>query len=396
MYRVGFGDCFLVSFASDKGAKHVLIDCGVHSRGDIKTMPDVVRNLEQECGGELAIVVATHEHQDHISGFATCSDVFSRIEVGEVWLPWLLNPDDSDAARLRRARLQMVQELWMSLAAAPDSTSRNILMNMVGNDRALEVLRGGFAKSPKPEYVAAGMQFTAPGGIGGLTVRILGPPRDAEFLAKMNPPAKNHYLAGAASSANGGQSDILPFHAHWRMAPEDFRSRGILDFSPAEEEHIRKCARGAIGPLAAALDHIVNNTSVVTLMSFRGKNLLFSGDAQWGNWYWAEQKEDLLKTLRDVAFYKVAHHGSFNATPRDALEAMSDGKFAAMVSTQSKPWPSIPRKPLIEQLQKKTGNRLIRSDAIEVKGRAPADVRIEEMPRDFVVGDFWVDYTIRA
>ena len=28
MYRVGFGDCFLLTFDGDEGPKHVLIDCG--------------------------------------------------------------------------------------------------------------------------------------------------------------------------------------------------------------------------------------------------------------------------------------------------------------------------------------------------------------------------------
>jgi hypothetical protein len=394
MYRVGFGDCFLVSFPTHGGPRHVLVDCGVHSRGDIKTMPSVVRNVEQECGGKLAIVIATHEHQDHISGFASCSDIFSRIEAGEVWLPWPLDPDDPDAAKLRRARLQIAQELWSSLAAAPDSASKDVVLNMVGNQHALEVLRGGFAKSLQPRYLAAGEQLTAPGGISGLTVKIVGPPRDVEFLAKMEPPAKNHYLADVTSEAEAGLGNI--FQARWRLTPEQFRLRAIIDFSSAEEQQIRKRAQGAVGPLAAALDHIVNNTSLVALMSFRGQQLLFPGDAQWGNWYWSEQKEDLLKLLGGITFYKVAHHGSFNATPKDALEAMPEGKFVAMVSTQNKPWPSIPRMPLIEELQRRTGQKLVRSDAIDVKDATPAAIPSGRLPPDFTVGDFWVDYTIRV
>src|SRR5262249_9643623 len=76
MYRVGFGDCFLVSFPNQQGSKYVLVDCGVHARGDIKTMDRIVRNVQSECQNKLAIVIATHEHQDHISGFGQCSDVF--------------------------------------------------------------------------------------------------------------------------------------------------------------------------------------------------------------------------------------------------------------------------------------------------------------------------------
>src|SRR6266481_5199584 len=32
MYRVGFGDCFLLTLA---GQYHILVDCGVHSKGNI-------------------------------------------------------------------------------------------------------------------------------------------------------------------------------------------------------------------------------------------------------------------------------------------------------------------------------------------------------------------------
>lgn len=391
MYRVGFGDCFLVSIPQPQGPSHLLVDCGVHARGNINTMDAVVRNIEQECAGRLAAVIATHEHQDHISGFASCASIFSRIAVGEVWLPWVLDPGDSRAAELRRARLAMAQELWRGLAAGPDSAARNIVFNLLGNDDAMETLRGGFANKAPVRYLEAGMELVAAAGIAGLTVKVLGPPRDADFLAKMDPPAGNHYLADAAPEVLT-DAKLTPFRARWRLEPPQFRRLGVVHFSRAEENAIRKCAQGRAEPLAAALDRTVNNTSIVILISFAGHHLLFAGDAQWGNWYWAERKEDLLKTLGEIAFYKVAHHGSFNATPKDALEAMPEGRFAAMVSTQSKPWPSIPRLPLIAALQERTGGALVRSDAIPVKG-APA-VPMPGLPDNFALGDLWADYFV--
>ena len=45
---------------------------------------------------------------------------------------------------------------------------------------------------------------------------------------------------------------------------------------------------------------------------------------------------------------------------------MSDGKFAAMVSTQSKPWNSIPRAPLMTRLNEKTERQVVRSDWLYV------------------------------
>jgi hypothetical protein len=35
---------------------------------------------------------------------------------------------------------------------------------------------------------------------------------------------------------------------------------------------------------AAMANNMINNQSLVTLLTFKGKTLLFAGDAQWGNW----------------------------------------------------------------------------------------------------------------
>ena len=91
MYRVGFGDCFLLSLpvadagANDDTHRHVLIDCGVHFKGDLKMMDRAVDHIAATTKRKLAIVIATHSHQDHISGF---SNKFSSFEIGEVWMPW--------------------------------------------------------------------------------------------------------------------------------------------------------------------------------------------------------------------------------------------------------------------------------------------------------------------
>jgi hypothetical protein len=72
-YQVGFGDCFLLIFEyPDQSEKFVLIDFGTTGLPD--NFPDdqmflVARNIMHRCKGKLDVVVATHRHQDHISGF---------------------------------------------------------------------------------------------------------------------------------------------------------------------------------------------------------------------------------------------------------------------------------------------------------------------------------------
>src|SRR5882762_8218862 len=70
MYRIGFGDCFLVSFPLSQSKKgddthaHVLIDCGVHPSGRIGTMEAVVDNIAEVTDRKLCIVIASHAHAD--------------------------------------------------------------------------------------------------------------------------------------------------------------------------------------------------------------------------------------------------------------------------------------------------------------------------------------------
>jgi hypothetical protein len=126
--------------------------------------------------------------------------------------------------------------------------------------------------------------------------------------------------------------------------------------------------------------------------------LLFPGDAQYGNWkYWLDKEADDI--LPQINFLKVAHHGSHNAMPKDALEKMTTGKFAAMVSTQSTPWDSIPRVPLMERLDVQTGQKTVRSDWVKLANAPdPLANSAPQMPgtdpKGFTKGAFWYDYEI--
>src|SRR5437867_16550 len=75
-YGVGFGDCFLLTFhyAGSTGDRHVLIDCGsTQSPPNAKKnlMKLIVKDIATVVGKRLHVLVATHRHADHISGFAT-------------------------------------------------------------------------------------------------------------------------------------------------------------------------------------------------------------------------------------------------------------------------------------------------------------------------------------
>jgi hypothetical protein len=109
----------------------------------------------------------------------------------------------------------------------------------------------------------------------------------------------------------------------------------------------------------------MNNTSVILLFEVMGKKLLFPGDAQIENWSYAlEDAPEAKKTrtlVRDVDVYKVGHHGSLNATPKQLLwENFSkrDGRLHTFLSTLSgkhgrtRSRTEVPRRTLLEELEK--------------------------------------------
>lgn len=439
MYRVGFGDCFLVSFpvGNEDEYQHFVVDCGVHGKGNIGTIGRAVEHILQETGGKLAAVIATHSHQDHISGFGPKFTEFE--EIREVWMPWSEDPTDPLAVKWGKKQAALTSQLeqhfkaqaakglkeasspirekalaaLINLSSSEESMSlmvkqfkggdEKLIQNfakLTSNAEALRLLKGGFNLGAKVRYLEAGEHLTDAAGVPGLEVRVLSPPKDQKFLAKMDPPKDQGYLRmNDATGEIVEDNKISPFdRKKWTIDYSKIEGAGA-PLSAKEEAELRsQLSDTEMNGLAFALDSAKNNTSLVTLFIYRGQYLLFPGDAQYGNWkYWLDKEADEI--LPRVNFLKVAHHGSHNATPKEALEKMATGKFAAMVSTQSTPWDSIPRVPLMTRLSEQTGEKVVRSDWIKLEnapdpsaGSMPA--MPDKDPQGFKKGEFWYDYEI--
>ncbi len=162
---------------------------------------------------------------------------------------------------------------------------------------------------------------------------------------------------------------------------------------------LRGTAAMPLDELAFSLDKAMNNTSLVTLLMFRDTYLLFPGDAQYGNWRWWLENENADDILARINFYKVSHHGSVNATPKDAVEKMSVGNFGAMVSTQSSPWESIPKPELMTALSDCATNRIVRSDWLHIADapdplNSAEPIQPKQLPPGFSKGALWFDYSV--
>ena len=413
MYRIGFGDCFLLSLPVKNGKSaarqnHVLIDCGVHAQGDIRTMEKVVDNIAEVTDRRLEVIIATHAHQDHISGFGKFKDVFAKFKIGEVWLPWTWDEENEKALKLQEKHAALTEKLdqhFQALGASADPNvvnlnALNAATNLRGNQDAIKSLKEGFgSEKVKVQYFKAGDKLESRDNfIPGLSVRILGPPVSEEFLAQMDPPRGQGYLRVGPNGAPEPVNVIQPFGNRWKID----RNSTDLRLQEEDEKKLHDQSGSSIDDVAFALDQARNNESLVTLFTFSNKHLLFPGDAQYGNWrWWLENERTSSDILSKINFFKIAHHGSHNATPKAALEKMADGEFAAMVSTQSEPWGSIPRVPLMSRLDEKTKKKIVRSDWLSIDGAPkplPNSVPTmpSKLPQGFSKGDLWFDYFIQV
>src|SRR5262245_56066318 len=122
MFRHGLGDCFLLAFDVGGDERHMLIDCGtLGNKASTVKVADVAKHIQETIGtGKLAVVVATHEHQDHLSGFNGPLQKLQN-KVDQVWLAWTENPEDSKAQEIAKHKHDLGEALALAAAAAPDS-----------------------------------------------------------------------------------------------------------------------------------------------------------------------------------------------------------------------------------------------------------------------------------
>jgi hypothetical protein len=115
----------------------------------------------------------------------------------------------------------------------------------------------------------------------------------------------------------------------------------------------------------------MNNTSLVLVFEVGGTRLLFPGDAQLENWQYALANEKYRALLAGTTLYKVGHHGSRNATPKEGLwkhfakrsdHAAAAGRMWSVVSTMAGKHGTteatkVPRKTLVDALEHETNFR---------------------------------------
>ena len=81
MYRQGLGDCFLLTFPAARRRSRTCSSTAACSRGPRTRSSGCRRSPRTSCettGGRLDVLVVTHEHWDHVSGFLQAEDGLRR------------------------------------------------------------------------------------------------------------------------------------------------------------------------------------------------------------------------------------------------------------------------------------------------------------------------------
>lgn len=360
-YQVGFGDCFLLRFIyADQKRRHMLIDfgtTGLPEDAERSRMLDIANDIrdkvrEHSARARLDVLVATHRHADHISGFATrdgagSGDVIRSLKPRVVIQPWTEAPDapldslgpdpaaDRQAFARHRRSLKAMQEVAGQAAAFAAQHGRGLpraiaeQLSFIGKDNLsnLSAVENLQTMGDRREYVFHGCDPKLGRELPGIQVHVLGPPtlrqtdtirqqrsRDTDEFWQLAPRRFSDAVGRTADGPEGG-GKLFPHAAAYprsKLPTEHRWLAGRLNTVNAE----------LMLSLVRALDRQMNNTSVILLLRAGDKTLLFPGDAQLENWQYALQSS-LADHLADVDLYKVGHHGSLNATPRSMWNRFS-------------------------------------------------------------------------
>lgn len=393
MYQVGFGDSFLLSLeypqALDDGRteRHILIDFGSTRRPDHGGDPDDVASLiAQHCNGTLDVIVVTHRHKDHLSGFGLKgpSGVIDGLHPKLIVRSWTEDPaaaeDATGSSPLGERSRAFARALGQGQAFAARLNAsveqdrrglagsvRTLAFDQLSNADAVDQLND-WAGAGAGAYVHFGSSSGIEAVVPGIKVSVLGPPTLEQYpeIARQ-------------------RSEDPEFWMFFQRALEDTPFAALLDHPVDELGRDAPGPQGELGPvrwlterlgrqqlasylqIVRILDDVLNNTSVILLIEAGDKRLLFPGDAQIENWEYplkvAPNSTENCDLLRGVDLYKVGHHGSRNATPRTLFglwneEATRNRPMTALMSTLSgvhgeSEATRVPRATLVESLKQR-------------------------------------------
>jgi beta-lactamase superfamily II metal-dependent hydrolase len=377
MYNIGFGDCFLLTFPAPERPRKILIDCGVHFMGRNKEQPfdevlnQLIEDIKEDGVPTLDLVIATHRHQDHVSGFA--NEVWNDVDVREVWMPWTENYEDKQAVEIllsQSNKAKKVHQLLDKMLTNPKlfgldhaeqvekiKAIKEFSENSLKNPDAMNMLHHGFKRKndiPRKYLPFRDRQLNTmrPDFLPGVTVYVMGPSFDDKVIASMEPPKAEQWFKMMEDRANTETPPVFPFHTDWSRKPAELENPNAI-LGRRDRRRIQSVDDETAFDLAKGVEDAVNGTSLMMMFHVGNAYLFFPGDAQHGTWQCALKDDEWRELLTRTNFYKVGHHGSHNATPKEFVHKVlrAESNCKAMVSVYPvKIFDQIPKDKLLADL----------------------------------------------
>ncbi|CAN7362113.1 metallohydrolase [Rhizobium rhizogenes] len=382
MFNVGLGDfiyCVIPGAHDSGGDFHIVIDCGTLSgENHLKSAVPLLKKMLPDEGKKkrIDLLIVTHKHKDHMAGFGL--PLWDDVAIKAIWMSAAMEPGNPQAQRAEKLHLlagaAMSQAAALNLGPEYDATFAAYSAN---NDSAVQNLTSKLpaANGIKPVYVHAGQSTE-----GDLKL----PLKDAVFHILGPEKEIDHWYLGRPQDSSISKLVKLAEDGQFQgFAPASPRSTAMpSNLDPIDFRNLQSRMLSSALAFSDADGKLVNNTSVVLLIVWRRKRLLFVGDAEWDrkfkegssnsswNTIWNRQKELLAIP---VDFLKVGHHGSINATPwgegvsreagkpyepveiLDAILPVGSNAKAA-VSTERKKYKPIPEAGLLAEVGTRVAN----------------------------------------
>ena len=405
-FNVRFGDAILVR-VPDKNrtgggttVRHILIDVGntlaaakprdepmPGERGgaDDVLPPAVEKILDILDGAKIDLYVMTHEHLDHVQGlpYADKNREPTAPKLRDVLQPkfvWMTASAEGDAYYDRHEKARRENEkkkkafatihahLWVTGGAHLTSLAPLLINNNpLFTGPCVDWLKKLANDGSTPVYLhreVSSQQLAASHPFQEATFKIWAPEEDTSaYYGRINPMALGEG-APAPGDLRGANPRLIPppgVDAEAFLNLVDMRRRGVVEN-------------------LLAIDKAANNTSLVFSVEWRGRKLLFVGDAEEKSWAMMKHQG----VLEPVDFLKVSHHGSINGTPEPEIldlvlpidvPASMKAERIALISSWDHTYGGIPHEPTNAKLRDRCGKLVSTLDDRDkpfVKVRIPA------------------------
>ena len=383
-YNVGFGDCLLLKLTyddADESSRCVLFDFGstqLPERASANHMEVIANDIAEQCGGKLAMVVATHRHADHISGFgdADTGPIIARLRPELVVQPWTEDPDLATNAKeptttgLRGKHIALARTMTNMQAFAAGARAEGVrLRNLAGFPKSVAEKLSFFGETNlknkeavkrlmsmgvrKPVYAKFGDKLNLRDVLPGVTIDVLGPPtlKQAPEIAHQARTDANEFWQLAANWGRAAEAGTATVDDLGPQLAPLFPNAVIEAVPQAAKWLVPQISRAYADNMLSILrtmDGVLNNTSLILLLQIGDTTLLFPGDAQIENWsyalFTAPNHAAIRTRLAGTNVYKVGHHGSLNATPmtlwngfdhKQAAAHQDETRLISVMSTKS-------------------------------------------------------------